>query len=118
MGEDFPSESDFTQLQPLLDRARAGDVAAWGDLLQAFRPLLKARASQWLGANVQRGDGSDIVQMVFEQALRDRGQFLGSTIAEFTAWLFAIEQHTLVGHRKHQRRQKRDERRAGWMLLI
>lgn len=100
---------EWGQLQPILDAALGGDEQAWGQLLSDLRPLLKSRASQW---DLPQADGSDIVQMVFEQALRDKGQFRGRTMPEFLGWLLAIEEHTLIGYRKHHQRQKRDERRV------
>lgn len=106
---DHSSSGELDELQPLLGAALAGDDTAWGRLLSALRPVLKDRASRW---DVPQADGSDVVQMVFEQALREKGQFRGQTIREFLGWLFAIEEHTLIGYRKHHQRQKRDERRV------
>lgn len=112
MVDQEPDEWGSAELQHLLDAAVAGNPDAWGRLLEQFRLRLKSHASQWLGAHVLEGDGSDIVQMVFEQALRDRGQFRGRSVGEFAAWLFAIEHHTLIGHRRHHQRKKRDGRRV------
>ncbi|MCB9953619.1 MAG: sigma-70 family RNA polymerase sigma factor [Planctomycetaceae bacterium] len=106
---DQSGEDEWGQLQPILDAALGGSEQAWGELLSNLRPLLRSRASQW---DLPQADGSDIVQMVFEQALRDKGQFRGRSIPEFLGWLLAIEEHTLIGYRKHHQRQKRDERRV------
>jgi RNA polymerase sigma-70 factor, ECF subfamily len=72
----------------LLVRARAGDGAALGRLLERYRGYLKVLARLEIGRRLSgKMDPSDLVQETFLEAHRDFGRFRGGTEAEFTRWL-------------------------------
>lgn len=77
--------------QPLLDAALRGDVVAWGELLEHYRPYLLLLARVQLGRRLQtKVDPQDLVQETYLHAHRDRERFRGSTEAELVAWLRSI----------------------------
>jgi RNA polymerase sigma-70 factor, ECF subfamily len=96
--------------QAQLDRARRGDSAALGDLLQAYRPYIRviARATRQ-GCAPARLDDSDLIQDTLLLAHRAFGRFRGTTVAEFAGWLRQLTLRT-VGHavRAHLGTGKRD----------
>src|SRR5690242_14109763 len=70
----------------LLERARAGDDAALGQLLELYRNYLRLVARALIGQALRvRMDASDLVQETFLKATREFGQFLGSNEPELTA---------------------------------
>jgi RNA polymerase sigma-70 factor (ECF subfamily) len=72
----------------LLVRARAGDGAALGRLLERYRGYLKVLARLEIGRRLSgKMDPSDLVQETFLEAHRDFSRFRGGTEAEFTRWL-------------------------------
>jgi RNA polymerase sigma-70 factor (ECF subfamily) len=95
--------------QAQLDRARGGDTAALGDLLQAYRPYVRviARAARQ-GFAPGRLDDSDLIQDTLLLAHRAFGRFRGTTVAEFAGWLRQLTLRT-VGHaaRAHMGTDKR-----------
>lgn len=97
--------------EQLLERARTGDVAAVGELLQFYRPYLsllaRLKADRKLSAKL---DDSDLVQDTCLSAHRDFIQFRGSTEREFTAWLREIMAHAAANMVRNQQRQRRDVR--------
>jgi RNA polymerase sigma-70 factor (ECF subfamily) len=96
----------------LLERARAGDEAALGPLLELYRNYLRLVARALIGQALRvRMDASDLVQETFLKASREFGQFLGSTEPELTAWLRRILVNTLANQAKHHRRRARDYQR-------
>src|SRR5262249_30712874 len=101
------SESDR-----LLRRARAGDAAARGELLERYRRYLELLARLQIGRRLQgKVDASDVVQDAFLQAHRHFGQFRGKTEGELVAWLRQIlvsQLGNLV--RRHQGTQRRSVR--------
>jgi len=96
--------------QALLDRARRGDLAALGQLLQAYRPYIRviARAVRQ-GFAPARLDDSDLIQDTLLLAHRAFPRFRGATVAEFAGWLRQLTIRT-VGHaaRAHLGTGKRD----------
>jgi RNA polymerase sigma-70 factor (ECF subfamily) len=100
--------SDDRQAQ--LDRARGGDSAALGEILQAYRPYIRviARAARQ-GCAPARLDDSDLIQDTLLLAHRAFGRFRGTTVAEFAGWLRQLTLRT-VGHavRAHLGTGKRD----------
>jgi RNA polymerase sigma-70 factor (ECF subfamily) len=98
--------------EQLLERARAGDEAALGQLLELYRNYLRLVARALIGQALRvRLDASDLVQETFLKAAREFGQFLGSNKPELTAWLRQILVNTLANQVKHHRRQARDYQR-------
>jgi RNA polymerase sigma-70 factor (ECF subfamily) len=88
--------SDDRQAQ--LERARRGDSAALGRLLDAYRPYIRviARAARQ-GFAPARLDDSDLIQDTLLLASRGFAQFRGVTVAEFAGWLRQLTLRT-VGH--------------------
>ncbi len=96
----------------LLERTRAGDEVALGQLLEIYRNYLRLLARALIGQALRvRLDASDLVQETFLRAHRDFGQFAGTTEPELTAWLRKILVRTLANQAKHHRRQTRDYQR-------
>ncbi len=96
--------------QAALTRARAGDVEAWGELLESFRPYVRFITRSLLEDRLRaRLDGSDLVQDALLEAHRSFGDFRGATVAELAAWLRRIVART-AGHalRSHAGTGKRD----------
>ncbi len=80
----------------LLGRAREGEVAAVGQLLQAYRNYLIVLATMQLDGRLRRRmNPSDLVQDALLAAHRDFHQFRGCSSGEFTAWLRKILIHCL-----------------------
>jgi RNA polymerase sigma-70 factor (ECF subfamily) len=96
----------------LLHRARAGDAAARGRLLEAYRGYLAFLARVQLGRRLRgKLDPSDLVQEAFLEAHRDFDQFRGNTEAELLAWLRQLLAHNLANQvRRFQGTRRRDVR--------
>ncbi len=107
MGPDLAGE-----LGEILTRARKGDDAALGHLLEQYRPYLTLLARLQIGRHIQgKADCSDVVQETFLEASRHFVRFRGETEAEFTAWLRQILA-TCLSHlvRRYLGTQARDVR--------
>jgi RNA polymerase sigma-70 factor (ECF subfamily) len=99
--------------QQLLDRAKAGDGPALGELLDGYRPYLAVIARARGAARVQSKAGeSDLVQDALLEAHRSFANFRGESIEELSAWLRQIAIRT-TGHvlRDHLDAAKRDANR-------
>ena len=96
----------------LLARARAGDAAAWSELLEAYRPPLTLLAQVQIGPGLRgKADAADVVQETFLEAHRDLPDFRGTTEAEFAAWLRQILTRNLANLlRRYFGTQARDPR--------
>jgi RNA polymerase sigma-70 factor, ECF subfamily len=104
-----------SEAERLLRRARAGDAAARGELLELYRSYLALLARLQIGRLLQgKLDASDVVQETFLKAHRHFAQFRGKTEAELLAWLRQIVVSHLVNlvrhHRGTQQRNVRLER--------
>ena len=94
----------------LIERARGGDEAALGVLLESYSPYLALLARVQIGRRLQRKvDPGDLVQETFLEAHRQIRQFRGTCEAELAAWLRTI----LAGQlalvlRRYLGTQKRD----------
>jgi RNA polymerase sigma-70 factor, ECF subfamily len=65
--------------EALLARARAGDAAARGELLERYRAYLALLARLQIGRRLQgKADPADVVQETFLRAHRDFGRFAGA----------------------------------------
>src|SRR5437016_4813866 len=87
--------SEQAQAKPnlliLLDRARAGDDVATGQLLESYSKYLMLLARVQIGRRLQgKADASDLVQETFLEAHRQMKQFRGTTEGELLAWLRRI----------------------------
>jgi RNA polymerase sigma-70 factor (ECF subfamily) len=91
-----------SDLERLIDRARAGDASVLGKLLEGYRNYLTLLARLTLGRRLQgKLDDSDLVQEAFLEAHRDFGQFRGTTEKELTSWLRRILAHNLANVVRH-----------------
>jgi RNA polymerase sigma-70 factor (ECF subfamily) len=96
----------------LIERARRGDEAARGALLELYRNYLRLVARSMIGGALRvKLDASDLVQETFLKAHRDFGQFAGGSEGELVAWLRRVLVHSLANQVKHHRRQARDHQR-------
>lgn len=78
----------------LLRAARDGDDDALGELLESFRPMLRADAMKSLTDARTRLDASDLVQMTWWSAFRAFPRFEGN-VDLFVAWLRRIHERNL-----------------------
>lgn len=93
-GEHQPG--DGPPVVELLDRARQGETAALGQLLQAYRNYLIVLATMQLDGRLRRRlNPSDLVQEALLAAHRDFHQFRGCSAPEFSAWMRKILIHCL-----------------------
>ncbi|CAN5639057.1 sigma-70 family RNA polymerase sigma factor [soil metagenome] len=80
-----------TNPQELLNRARNGDTAARGELLESYSRYLTLLARVQTGRRIQnKVDPTDIVQETFLEVNRQFPNFRGTTEAELLAWLRVI----------------------------
>lgn len=85
IGTDRPETAD------LLPRARSGDGAALGQLLERYRNYLSLLAQIQIGRRLRRKlDPADVVQETFLHAHCSLAGFRGTTEAEWIAWLRQI----------------------------
>lgn len=86
----------------LLARARAGDGAALGQLLECYRNYLVLIARLQVGRRLQgKVDAADLVQETFLEAHRDFAGFRGRTEEELLAWLRRILVTNLANTVRH-----------------
>lgn len=99
---------DF-DVRQLLQRARDGDEAALGKLLQEHRAYLRLLALRVVeGPLAARLDPSDVIQQTLLSAIRDFPAFEGLEPGEFLAWLVRIHERNLQDAvREHVVSQKR-----------
>lgn len=97
----------------LLERARAGETEAFGELLAKYHNYLRLMARTLLGSTVTlRVDSSDVVQEAFLEAYRDFPRFAGSTEAELLAWLRRILARNLADRARYVNAEVRSQRRT------
>jgi RNA polymerase sigma-70 factor (ECF subfamily) len=96
----------------LLRQAQAGDEAARGRLLEAYRGYLTFLARLQLGRRLRgKVEPSDLVQEAFLEAHRDFDAFGGTTSAELLSWLRQVLAHNLANQvRRFQGTRRRDVR--------
>jgi RNA polymerase sigma-70 factor, ECF subfamily len=96
----------------LLQRARGGDDAARGRLLELYRNYLRVLARALIGQALQaRLDASDLVQETYLKAHREFARFLGAGERELVGWLRQILVRALANQARHHRARGRDVRR-------
>jgi RNA polymerase sigma-70 factor (ECF subfamily) len=92
----------------LLARARSGDAAARGQLLDLYRNYLRLLARTRIDAELRvRLDPSDLVQETLLEAHRDFERFTGTSEGELLAWLRRIMVRNLMDQAKHFKTHKR-----------
>jgi RNA polymerase sigma-70 factor, ECF subfamily len=96
----------------LLERARAADREACGQLLELVRPYLTLLARAQIGQRIQgKADPADVVQETFIEALRDLPAFRGDSPGELLGWLRQILARNLANLvRRYVGTQARDVR--------
>jgi RNA polymerase sigma-70 factor (ECF subfamily) len=83
--------------EDVLRRARAGDDAALGELLERYRDYLALLARLQINRRLQgKADPADLVQDTFLEAHRSFARFRGTTEGELVAWLRQILAANLV----------------------
>ena len=88
--------------EDLLQQTRAGDGAALGMLLEAYRPYLTLLARVQIGRLLRGKVGaSDVVQDAFLEAHRDFHQFQGGDERSFLAWLRQVLASVLANLVRH-----------------
>ena len=98
--------------EELLERARAGDLESFGQLLSQYRNYARLLARTLIGTTLRlRLDPSDLVQETFLEAHRDFPRFEGSTERELLAWLRRILARNLADQARRQKAGVRDYRR-------
>src|SRR5690349_13779158 len=96
------------EVQVLLGRARQGDAAARGRLLDLYRNYLRLLARTRLDAELRVGlDPSDLVQETLLEAHRDFEHFTGVSEGELLAWLRRILVRNLLDKAKRFRAGRR-----------
>src|SRR5437870_3296115 len=96
----------------LLQRARAGDGAALGELLELYRSYLSLLARVQIGQRLQgKVDAADLVQETFLEAHRHFAHFRGTVEGELVGWLRQILAGVLANIvRRFYRTRRRDVR--------
>ena len=106
----MPSPDAVPEL--LLARARAGDAAALGHLLELYRNYLRLIARSMVGQSLGlKLDASDLVQETFLKAHRQFADFAGADEHGFIAWLRRILVRTVADQAKYHRAAVRNRRR-------
>jgi RNA polymerase sigma-70 factor, ECF subfamily len=91
----------------LIERARAGDRSALGELLERYRGFLVGLADRMLDDRAAaRLDASDIVQQTCLSVHKQIAEFDGEDAPQFAAWLRQI-------HERNIRNAARDQLHAG-----
>ena len=98
-------ESPRDELAEVLERAKGGDKSALGQLFDRYRPLLRARADESLGVDLQaRVDASDVIQQTCLSANGSIKQFQGTTEPEFVQWLLRILERNVLDAAAYERK--------------
>ncbi len=92
--------------ESLLKAAQAGDDDALAELLEGFRPMLRADACRTLADVRVRIDPSDAVQVTWWSAFRAFPRFEGN-VNEFIAWLHKIHDRNLRDLVRDQKAERR-----------
>jgi len=101
----------------LLTAARGGDDDALGDLIENFRPMLRAEAMRTLTEVQGRVDASDIVQLTWWSAFRGFPKFEGDVDA-FVGWLINIHDCNLRDAMRDHNAGKRAIRREAALSAV
>ena len=100
--------SSFTSTFDLVERFRAGDEAAFGQIFAAYRPRLAVLIRYKLSEHLrERVEVDDILQEVFFAASKDIGSFTYRSPGSFMSWLSRIADHLIADEARSAARQKR-----------
>ena len=95
-------------LATMIERARAGDRAALGDLLEDQLPFVRAFVRQRAASLTRRRETvEDLIQSIALRATRRIESFEGGDCATFRAWLLAIARRTIVQRFRYWQARKR-----------
>ena len=99
-----------SETSSLIDRARAGDSAAWGVLMERHRDRLRRMVALRLDRRLQgRIDASDIIQEAFTDAVGRLEEYSRDPSMPFFLWLrFLVGQRLADQHRHHLGIKARD----------
>ena len=87
----------------LIERARVGDQAALGELLQNYRGYLWGLADKLLDDRAARRiDASDLVQQTCLSVHKQIAEFEGHDAAQFAAWLRQIHERNILNAARNQ----------------
>jgi RNA polymerase sigma-70 factor (ECF subfamily) len=92
--------------EALLNAAKSGNDDALGELIEEFRPLLRAEAMQSLAEVQARVGASDVVQLTWWSAFRAFPRFEGDVDA-FIGWLRNIHECNIKDAVRDQHADKR-----------
>ncbi len=97
-----PSEAEQrgAEAAALVARAKAGDTAAFGELVRKYRPRVYALALTLTG---QASDADDITQDAFLKAYDKLSEFEGRS--EFFTWIYRITLHRALNVTRDRRRR-------------
>ena len=85
----------------LVNRARAGDRAAFGELMRRYRPRIYALALHLTGND---HDADDVAQEAFLRAYRSLGEFRAAS--EFFTWVYRIAVNLSLNVRRAKGRRR------------
>jgi RNA polymerase sigma-70 factor, ECF subfamily len=87
----------------LIERARAGDREALGELLENYRGFLRGLADRLLDDRAAgRLDASDVVQQTCLSVHKQIAEFQGENHAQFAAWLRQIHERNIRNAARNQ----------------
>jgi RNA polymerase sigma-70 factor (ECF subfamily) len=95
------AEQRGAEAAELVARAKAGDVAAFDDLVRKYRPRVYALALHLTG---QASDADDITQDAFLKAYHKLPEFEGRS--EFFTWIYRITLHRALNARRDRKRRQ------------
>ena len=92
----------------LVERARQGDRAAFGSLVEPWRKPLFGYIYRMVAL---RQDAEDLMQDVFVRVLENIREYRGE--ARFKSWLFGIATHACLDHLRNRKRWRVEAQRIG-----
>jgi RNA polymerase sigma-70 factor (ECF subfamily) len=96
------------QERALVERARQGDSAAFGSLVEPWRGPLFGYIYRMVSL---RQDAEDLLQDVLVRVLENIREFRGE--ARFKSWLFGIATHACLDHLRKKKRWRPEAQRIG-----
>ena len=85
------------EIRWLLDEARAGDRAAFAELVVRYRPRIETWAAKRLGEHLRTETTTeDVLQDAFTRAFESIGRFRGDDESSFCRWLSGIAEHVIL----------------------
>lgn len=89
--------ADSGSASVIVSQGRRADRSVLANLLEEFRPVLRAEARASLNPNLRkRADESDVAQMTLLTAVDEFAAFRGETDAELRGWLRAIQRQHIA----------------------